>query len=74
MLEYYFISIEYLVSFYKNFCIGKVFIRIVLLIKKVIFEKVKGSKGFFSIFDEFVESIGGILYCNVMVDMLRDLK
>ena len=42
--------------------------------KKTILEKVKGSKGSFTIFNETVESTGAILHCDVMAEVPRDIK
>lgn len=74
LLEYHFTSTEHSVSPHKNPRTGEAFIRTAPSTKKAILEKVKGSKGPSSIFDESVESTGGILHCNVMADMPRDLK
>ena len=74
LLEYHFTGTEHSVSPHKNPRTGKAFIPTAPSIRKAILEKVKGSKGPSSIFDESVESTGGILHCNVMADMPRDIK
>lgn len=53
---------------------GKAFIPTAPSTKKAILEKVKGSKRPSSTFDEYVESTGVILHCDVMADMPRDIK
>lgn len=42
--------------------------------RDVIKKKVILYKGFLSIFDEFFEEVGGIVYCEIGVDMLRNVK
>ena len=74
LVEYHFTGTEHSVSPHKNPRTGKAFIPTAPSTKKAILEKVKGSKGPSSIFDESVESSGGILHCNVMADMPRDIK
>ena len=74
LLEYHFTGTEHSVSPHKNPRTGKAFIPTAPSTKKAILEKVKGSKGPSSIFDESVESTGGILHCIVIAGMPRDIK
>lgn len=66
LVEYHFTGTEHSVSPHKNPRTGKAFIPTAPSTKKAILEKVKGSKGPSSIFDESVESSGGYLalQCN----------
>ena len=74
LLEYHFTGTEDSVGPHKNPRTCKAFIPTAPSTRKAILEKVKGSKGPCSIFDESVESTGCILHCNVMADMPRDIK
>ena len=59
---------------HKNPRTGKSFVSTAPSTRKAIREKVKSHKGPSSIFDESVESTGGILHADVMADMPRDIK
>ena len=74
LVEYHFTDEEHPVSPHKNPRTGKSFVSTAPSTRKAIREKVKSHNGPSSIFDESVESTGGILHCDVMADMPRDIK
>ena len=74
LVEYHFTGTEHSVSPHKNLRTGKSFVPTAPSTWKAILEKAKSHKGPSSIFDESVENTGGILHCNVMADMPRDIK
>ena len=73
-MEYHFTGTEHSLSPYKNPRSGKSFVPTAQSTRKAIQEKAKSHKGPSSIFDESVENTGGILHCDVMADMPRDIK
>ena len=74
MIEYHFCGTEHSVSPHKKPRTEKPFIPTAPSTRKEILEKAKSHKGPSTIFDETVESTGGILHCDVMADMPRDVK
>ena len=74
LVEYHFSGTEHSVSPHKNPRSGKSFVSTTPSTRKAIQEKAKSHKGPSNIFDESVENTGGILHCDVMADMPRDIK
>lgn len=74
LIEYHFKDEEHSVSPHKHPRTGKPFVPTASSTRKTIGEKAKSHKGPTSIFDESVEATGGILHCDVMADMPRDIK
>ena len=74
MIEYHFKDEEHSVSTHKYPRTGKSFVPTAPSTRRKIAEKVKSHKCLTSIFDEEVEVAGGILNCEVMADMPRNIK
>ena len=74
MIEYHFKDEEHSVSPHKHPRTGRSFVPTAPSTRRKIADKAKSHKGPTSIFDEEVEVTGGILNCEVMADMPRDIK
>ena len=74
MIEHHFKDEEHSVSPHKHPQTSKPFVLTAPSTRRKIAEKAKSHKGLTSIFDEEVEITGGILNCEVMADMPRDIK
>ena len=74
IIEYHFKDEEHSVSPDKHPRTGKSFVPTAPSTRGKIADKAKSHKGPTSIFDEEVEVAGGMLNCEVMADMPRDIK
>ena len=74
LIKYHFKKEEQHVNPHKNPRSGKAFIHTAPSTLEVIKTKARSHKGPSSIFDESVQEAGGVIYCEVAADMLRDVK
>ena len=74
LIEYRFKGTEHHVSPHKNPRSGRSFVPTTPSTRDAIKGKATSHKGPSSIFDEAVEEAGGIVHCEVAVDMPRDVK
>ena len=74
LVEYHFSNSEHSVSPHKKERKKKPFIPTAPSTRKGMFEHAKSHKGPSTIFDEAVEKCGGILHCDVMADLPRDME
>ena len=74
LIEYRYKGEEHHVSPHKNPRTGKTFIQTAPSTREELKLKVRGHQGPSSIFDEVTERSGGIIDCDMMADMPRDVK